>query len=287
MTFDAFVAGAWNDHAGDPAGVASRLESSLARVDQASRVAPYARIVTHVFGEHLGEWERGARLLARLRERAQVDDAARAVDRGIATLRYGAGDAAALDGLGRDDRVAALALAASAFAALGAFDRALDAYDAALGDADGLADDSPGVRALAVGGNNLASALEVAPVRSERQTRGMVGAARAALAHWKRAGGWLEEERAEYRLACSLLCAGAAPEAAERARRCLAICDTHDAPALERLYGTIALARADAAQGDRASFDRLRDRARALHASLPGDEREASAHDVAALDAPR
>jgi len=285
--FDAFVDDAWNDHADDPAGVAARLEASLDVVDDPARVAPYARLVTHVFGEHLGEWERGTRVLRRLRERADGDDAARAVGRSIAALGYGAGDASALEGLVLDDRIAALALAASAFAGRGDPDRALDTYAEALGAAaPGLADGSPALRALAAAGNNLAAALEERADRTPRQARGMVDAARAALAYWKRAGGWIEEERAAYRLSCSLLCAGEAGEAAERARQCLAICDRHGAPALERFYGTLALARADRALGDRASFDRLRDRAHALRASMPDDERDACARDLAALDAP-
>jgi hypothetical protein len=284
--FDAFLDRAWTDHADDPAGVAARLEASLDRVDETARVAPYARLAMHVFGEHLGEWERGIRVLRRLRERADGDDAARAVDRSVAALAYGSGDASALEGLVLDDRIAALALAASAFAGLGDPDRALDAYARALdAAAPGLADGSPALRALAAAGNNLAAALEERADRTQRQTRGMVDAARAALVYWKRAGGWLEEERAEYRLSCSLLCAGEAAEAAERARRCLAICDRHDAPAFERFYGTLALARADRARGDRASFDRLRDRARALRDAMPDDEREACERDLAALGA--
>ena len=284
--FDAFVAQAWQDHADDAEGVAGRLEASIGLVDAPARVAPYARLATHVFGEHLGQWRRGIDALERLRERARGDDAStRAVARGIAALRYAAGDAAALTDLGRDDRIAALALAASAFAGLSEHGRALDAYAEALRDADGLADDSPGVRALAAGGNNLAYALEIKPDRSERETRGMVDVAHAALAHWKRAGGWLEEERAEYRVAMSLLAAGDAYEASEHARRCLDICSRHDAPAFERFFGTVALALADRALGDAASFDLLRERARALHAGLPDDERAMADADLASLDA--
>ena len=283
--FDAFIDRAWTDHADDSSGVAARLEGSLDLVDDAARVAPYARLVVHVFGEHLGEWERGKRVLARLRDRAQGYDAARVAARGIATLGYAGGDAAALEGLGVDDRIAALATAASAFAGRNDMDRALDTSAQALtAAAPGVADGSPALRALAAGGNNLAAALEERVDRTARQTRGMVDAARAGLAYWTRAGGWIEEERAEYRLSCSLLCAGEAHEAAERARRCLAVCDRHDAPAVERFYGTLALARADRALGDRASFDRLRDRARALHATMPDDERDACAADLAALD---
>ena len=44
-----------------------------------------------------------------------------------------------------------------------------------------MPDGSPALRALAVGGNNLAATLEEKPDRDARETRGMVDAARAAL----------------------------------------------------------------------------------------------------------
>ena len=62
----------------------------------------------------------------------------------------------------------------------------------------------------------------------------MIVAAEAALRYWKQAGTWLEEERAEYRLAKSLLIAGRAVDAVASARRCLAVCERHEAPAFER-----------------------------------------------------
>ena len=56
MPFDAFLASAWNDHGDRPRDVADRLAASLRIVTAPEHVAPYAGIVTHVFGEHLGEW---------------------------------------------------------------------------------------------------------------------------------------------------------------------------------------------------------------------------------------
>jgi hypothetical protein len=283
MTFDAFVESAWNDHADDPGGVATRLESSLALVDAPARVAPYARLVTHVFGEHLGQWQRGMRVLALLATRSRDDaDATRMLARSRATLAYAGGDASALAPLAVDDRIAALATASSAFAGRGDLGHALDAYaDAVALAADGVPDGSPALRALAAGGNNLAATLEAKQDRDGRETRGMLDAARAALTWWRRAGTWLEEERAEYRLARSLLCAGQAAESAEHARRCLAICDEHAAPAFERFFGTVALALAQRDMGDVAAFAASRDRALAIHQALPADEREACGADLA------
>ena len=75
MPFDAFLASAWNDHGDRPPDVADRLAASLRIVTAPEHVAPYAGIVTHVFGEHLGEWDRGARLLEALRGQAPGDSA--------------------------------------------------------------------------------------------------------------------------------------------------------------------------------------------------------------------
>jgi hypothetical protein len=225
MTFEAFIDTAWNDHAERTEAVAERLAQSLALVTAADRVAPYARLVTHVYGEHLGEWSRGVALLESLRRLPACDgsdEAARIIARNVAALRYAAGDPAPLAALATDERIAALALAASAFAGRSAFAAAIAAYAEALRCAEpGLPDGSPALRALAAGGNNLAAALEEKRDRSPDETRGMLVAAEAGLRYWTRAGTWLEEERAWYRLARSQLQAGDADSAIASAGRCI------------------------------------------------------------------
>src|SRR5205814_895249 len=155
-----------------------------------------------------------------------------ALRRHVATLRFASGDAACLAPLSTDDRVAVLALGASTLAGGGAFAGAISAYREALALAGGgLPAGSPALRALAAGGNNLAAALEEKPSRDADETQGMVDAAEGGLRYWKQAGTWLEEERAEYRLAKSLLQAGRAGDAIAAARRCLDVCERNDAPA--------------------------------------------------------
>ena len=72
----------------------------------------------------------------------------------------------------------------------------------------------------------------------------MVAAARGGLTFWRLAGTWLEEERALYQLARSLLAAGQPAEAVESAKQCAEVCMAHDAPAFERFFAYAVLARA-------------------------------------------
>ena len=101
----------------------------------------------------------------------------------------------------------------------------------------------------------------------------MVAAARGGLTYWRRAGTWLEEERAEFRLARSLTLAGDPRAGAEHAQRCLTLCEQNGAPAFERFFGWFALAAAQRAAGDSAAFDEARQRALAQLAAVPADER--------------
>ncbi len=277
MTFDAFIESAWNDHGDRPAEVADRIAASTGLAATADRIAPYARLATHVFGEHLGEWERGVRLLESLRALPAYDAgpaAEGAIARGIGALRYAEGNAHAVDSLALDDRIAAIATASAALAGRGEHGRAIAALERALSLAEsGLPDGSPALRALAVAGNNLACALEEKPERDAAQTRGMVAAAEAALRYWRRAGTWLEEERAHYRLARSLLRAGRPRDAATSARRCLDVCIAHAAPALERFFGHAALAAALRASGEAVAFEAARLDALGWYGQVPPDER--------------
>jgi hypothetical protein len=167
-----------------------------------------------------------------------------------------------------------------------AFARALPAFTAALDlAAAGVADGSPALRALAVGGNNLAAALQGKADRDAIETAGMVCAAEAGLEFWKRAGTWLEEERAEYQLARSLLAAGRPDAAAQRAQRCLDLCVRNSAPPLEFLYGYIALALAARATDDPSGFATARELADHAFAQLAPADRSCCEADLHALDA--
>ncbi|MEP6679219.1 MAG: hypothetical protein ABJB78_07965, partial [Betaproteobacteria bacterium] len=167
--FDAFLETAWNDHADDAPAVAARLANSLDVIVAADHVLPYARLVTHVYGEHLARYTDGVTLLERLRDVPAGDGSAEAeaaLARGIAVLRFCGGDASVLGTLGHEDRIVVLATASSAFAEQKAYRRAIEAYAEALTLVrSGVPEGSPALRALAVGGNNLAAALEEKPDR--------------------------------------------------------------------------------------------------------------------------
>jgi len=288
MTFDAFLAAVWDEHGDAPLAVADRLASSLDRIGSADEVARYAALVTHVYGEHLGTWHAGIRWIGALRALPACNDAATgaSLDRHAATLRHASADVHALDALAGDDRICVLASAAAMCAGRNDFARAIGCYTQALAGAQhGVTGASSATRALAVGGNNLAAALEQKSDRDAAQTRAMVMAAESALRYWKLAGTWIEEERAEYRLCRSLLQADDARGSVESAVRCAAICARNDAPACERFFAHAALATAQRAAGDLAACEAARAHALALFDTLAADERKWCEDDAKALRA--
>jgi tetratricopeptide (TPR) repeat protein len=287
MTFDAFIDSAWNDHGDRPQEVADRLAASLSVVQSPEHIPAFAHLLTHVFGEHLGQWRRGIELLESMRSLPAFDGSAAvagALTRSRATLSYASGDGSALASLGHEDRVCVLAAAATAFAGRNEFKQALTAYTEALQLAKaGLAAESPANRALAVGGNNLATALETKKDRSTAETDGMVVAAKGGLKYWKQAGTWLEEERAEYRLARSLLQAGEPRAAIQSAMRCIDICKTNSASVFEEFFGYAALALAQRDTRDGKSFEASRQCAMALFEQVSPDEKRWCESAVAEL----
>jgi hypothetical protein len=291
MNFDEFIESAWNDHGDRPQEVADRLAASTGIVATAAGIAPFARLVTHVYGEHLGQWRNGASLLESLRALPAWDAspaAAGAVDRGIAVLRYAGGDVTALEPLSGDDRIAVLASAASALAGRKDFPRALAALGTAIGAADaGLDADSPAVRSLAAGGNNVAAALEEKPDRDAAETAGMVMAAECGLRFWKLAGTWLEEERALYRLAKSLLQARQPRAAAQSARRCIDLCRENGADPFELFFGHAVLALALREDGDGDGFEVSRKEALGWYGRVGADLRRWCESELLELGGPR
>jgi HEPN domain-containing protein len=285
--FAEFAESAWNDHADRPEAVAQRLADSFHVIGSVDDAAGYARLIAHVHGEHLGQWDAAIALLGDMARRAShIDDASlgKVVEQHCAVLRYAGGDASALHALPHDERIAALASSASMLAGREAFARALPAYAEALHLATpGLRAGSPALRALAVAGNNLAAALEQKPDRDGAETAAMIAAAEGALKYWRLAGTWLEEERAQYRLARSLLQAGEPDAAALHGMQCIELCVKHEAPALELFFGHAVLALARRAAHEHAAFEASRRQALDCLESLAADERQWYAADLAEL----
>ncbi|CAN5870503.1 hypothetical protein BH11PSE8_BH11PSE8_11030 [soil metagenome] len=288
MNFQTFIDTGWADHNDNAPAVAERLAQSLHVVTLPEHVLPFARLTTHVYGEHLARWEDGVALLESLRASPAWEGSpaqAGAVNRGVATLRHCSGSTTALDDLSLEDRITVLATAALAFVGQKATPAAIEAYAQAmaLAAATPLLPGSPAVRALAAGGNNLAAELSEKSERNAAQIAGMLAAAEGGLKYWKQAGTWLEEERAEYMLSMCLRKAGDAEAAIEHAARCIAICVAHDAPAFEGFFGHAALAMARREAHDIVGFDESRDAALGCHAHIDPAEQHWCASELSAL----
>ena len=261
--FDAWLAQAWDEHAGNPDGVLARLQADAqALLHSEARRPALLHLAHHVCGEHLGRWQEGLALLQRLSALpADASDgmADPAAQRFMASLALagGIGDGHdRRDGLSVSDRIRVTALAAASLAAHDSL-RAHALLQEALAqfDAAGLAPGDPCTRALAASSNNLAATLEERPQRNAEEVALMLLAARSARRFWALAGGWLEVERAEYRLAHSWRAAGDAARARHHALACLDIVATNGDVPLELFFGLEALCLAEHAAGDIAARD--------------------------------
>ncbi|MFC7419472.1 hypothetical protein ACFQNF_06225 [Iodobacter arcticus] len=270
MSFDDFIKTAWTDHGDQPLAVAERLTHSRHLVQDTRQIPTFARLVSHVYGEHLADWETGISLLQSLPYIESELAAQSAINTSIATLRYGRGDADALGSLTAIEQTTVLASTSSLFAAQQKLALAIHSYSEALATYEKLApqpEQAPVHRALAVGGSNLAGTLEEQSNRSTTETTAMLRAAQSALRFWKLAGTWLEIERAEYRLCRSALQAGLRDEAIQAAQRCLDGCIQNNAPAFELFFAHAVLAISQKDQVD--AFEKHRAAAIACLEQIP------------------
>jgi tetratricopeptide (TPR) repeat protein len=292
MSFDEFNQQAWNDHADHPQAVADRLAHALVLVETPEQMVKLANLATHVYAEHLGQWQNGIRFLDSMRSLntfSNEPNVISAINRSCAAITFAQsppGEAAhSITRLDPENQLMALALAASILVGQKRCPHAISAYQQALELAASTPNLSPAAhRSLAVGGNNLAAELEEKKDRSGAETRGMVMAAKAALTYWALAGTWLEVERAHYRLARSLLQAGQAAAAVENAQHCVGICVQNQAPAFELFFGHAVLAISHRAAGDLAFFAAARVQAMALFEQIDAGERAWCEAEIAELN---
>ncbi|MCG3134452.1 MAG: hypothetical protein HMLKMBBP_01758 [Planctomycetes bacterium] len=266
-TLEDWVGRGWDDHAADAAGVFARFGEGVALATEPRHAAPLAALVVHVAGEHLGRWADGLALLDRIEAGTGAAEGTlerKAIDRSRAALHRCAGDSAAesrCEAASRNDafppasnRVRVLAVAAAAMLGQKRVADARRDFEECVSLAEyGPSKDDPAARALAVTANNVASELETRAGRTADETSLMLRAAEVARIFWGIAGGWMEAERAEYRLAMSRLAAGDAAAALRHAGECLRIVTENGSDPGEAFFAHEAHCRAHRALGDAAA----------------------------------
>lgn len=278
QNFDDWLSQAWDGHANDAAAVAARLDQGRELAANQQQLARLADLGHHLYGEHLGDWNAGVDWLLALAEHphyASHDEARAALGVYLASLAVSGGHDDAAQALSLADRIRATALAAGNLATRET-PRALSLLKLALHDADdaGLPAHGPHLRSLAVSSNNLTCTLEEKTLLSADERELMILAAQSARRYWGQVGGWLETERAEYRLANSWLKAGDPVQARRHAQLCLEIAQANAAPPLEHFFGWEALGLAERAAGSLSGHERALTQARRAFDALGEADRE-------------
>lgn len=283
------MAQAWADHADQAEAVAERLRTQTPAPAAPEHVRALARLVVHLLGEHLGRFDDARWRLAALEHHPLASDAAARSELrvGRAALNLAEGTDQPLASFGAGEAVRAQSAAAAICVGRGQSERALAFIAAARQRLADLTDAVPADhRPLAVACNNMAWALhERGAARSAADTAAMLDIAAASRAHWSRAGGWLEVERADHCLAHAHLAAGRPHEALRHAAQCLAACIGHDAAPLEHFFGHEALARVQHARGDATARDHHVQAAGSAFERLAADDQAACRTALDALRA--
>ncbi len=259
MTFENFVTQAWSEHAANPVAVAERMYSAIDLIESPDQVPPLAQLVTHIFGEHLGQWEDGIQLLKEIQAQEHVcgdQEAEVAIRRAVATLQVAGDTLDSVEEFSLSDQIRIFASASSALAGQGYFDRGSRFFRIALTKVSGkLKAGDPAYRVMAATANSMACNLEEKRERTADEIDLMIMAAEASRTYWEKAGTWLEVERAEYRMAMSFLKADEPDLALQHAHACLEICASHRASPDEFFWAYEAIARVEYARSNLAAYD--------------------------------
>lgn len=259
MDFKDFLNQCWSEHADKTEDVAARLPQGMLLAQNSTDAIALVNLIQHVLGEHLGRFDEAAQLYRRLDERYRDEgspDWPAAIGRAWSVLTLAKGGTVDLGGLTDSDRVRVEAAAAGLLAGRGEAERASSLFLSAESRAARLDDKDVGVRTLAINGNNAAAALEGKKSRSEAEQALMLAAAHIARRQWARAGGWLETERADYRLAKSYLAAGNTGRALIHARDGLMRTEENGGDPIETFFHQEAFVLIHEADDDRDSARR-------------------------------
>lgn len=242
MNFTNYLSNAWALHSINPKKVADEFKANFSLMNTDDDVMAISRLIVHVCGEHLGNWQQGIELLRKLKNNATIKDK-NEMNRLVAILDLGNNPNISIDKYSLSDRVIIYSTTAVALTSLGGTKNAAVLFSKAceIAQSDISAEDLAN-RSLAIASNSMACTLENKKERSQKETELMITAATMARKHWEMAGSWKEIERAEYRLSKTFIEAGDLELAQTHAEKCLEIILQNQSEPLEIFFVYEALA---------------------------------------------
>ncbi len=107
-----------NARTGDPKVVALNIKSNFNLMESVDDVTAMTDLIVDIFGEKLGEWEKGSELLKKLKNNATIPDKAH-MNRAVAILSLGNNPNLSMDKFGVEDQIVIYTTTAAAISKLG------------------------------------------------------------------------------------------------------------------------------------------------------------------------
>ncbi|MGR5068813.1 MULTISPECIES: hypothetical protein [Vibrio] len=230
--FDAFINQSWQQHEAEPELVYNQLEHALGEVEDANHAERILPLMLHTSVGHLNDPKQFITSLDKLENGVATECLARQRAKSVAQYFFDGSDTG-MALLAEVDQRRVFAQIANELSAMNKLQQASEWLTKAVSGLNSGSVAEPLARSIAITGNNLACQYEELSERTATQIQHMLEAAALALEYWKVAGGWMQEERAEYRLAMSLLKAGEPKKAKIHAERCEEICQHNGGDAFE------------------------------------------------------
>lgn len=261
MTLEELLDQGWTYHDTESERLARELEAAAIEEAASGLLVPLLALSTHTIGEHLGDWRRALDLGRRaLGGRTPTVDTGRAWGKmSVAASLAGESVEAAmaelscLEAAGEDFAAALLDMRFMLATALTSAQRTGEAarlYRGALDLAGRIAPSALLERTIAVASNNLGWELYQTAARSAEEDGLMRLCAETALVFWRKAGNWINEERALYLKAIVSNAAGSPRTGLAEADEALAIIQAQGVRPLDTALLHLARASAFAALGD-------------------------------------
>lgn len=118
MNFKAYLNAAYTQLATDPKNVAEGIKQHFNLMESDDDVMEIARLIVLVYGEYLGEWNKGIELLRKLKNNAKIKDQ-QEMKRLVTILTLGNNPNTSIDDFSLSDRAIIYAQSAAALARLG------------------------------------------------------------------------------------------------------------------------------------------------------------------------